>query len=854
MIDKNGRGRLGYTPTADSFVGRDPELVRIRALLAERVELITLVGGGGIGKTRLALEAARELDDDPAARVFWVTLSRLTPGSDSDAVEREIASAVCGAVASDRHLSRAITDTLSQLAASGMHPVLVLDNCEHVLAAAVEHVSAQTEAVPGLTILATSQERLGLPEEALVPVPPLTGSESLTLLRHHAERIGRTIDDATAETICEKVDHHPLHIRLAAARLRHHPPVHVLHELTGDHNDGRLRWRTGARTGLDPRHTEMGDAIAWSYDLAGEKEQLLLQRLSIFASSHDGYASSHRSRIGVTGPHHGVAIGYIVAVCADPDDLPAEEIPSLLEKLAERSLVSTHFTADSARYFLLESIRVYARSRLDARPGETARLAARHRSHYRDELVTAQRSAYGPAEFTTVEWARDAWPDIAIAIDNSLAAGDTDTALTMALGLTAIHVPYILGVTRQIQYWTEQALTRSRARGGPYTELDIAASTQLAWLLAVQNTQDAADRSADECVRACVPDGTVPPWRQQPEIDFGLPAVVEFVCGTVLLNVHSDSRSLPLLNRARCKFEAAGDAFNAFMARSIESIAESLLGSPRRGAQLAADNLRISAANGSMNSVTCAELHLSIALTRLGRPAESMAIGRIVMANRLAIGHQWDVLWGVHIRMWALARTLTDAGPGDLDDSRRVATAEEIAHLAGGAETQSRSLGYSVVGRGPLRAETDAAIATARAVLGDTGYDIAERRGTRLRPELFEVQQLALGALSIDTGPAATDGDGTPHWQGLTATEQDIAVLAAAGWSNSAIARRRHNSTRTIDTHMASILRKLRIRSRHEIARHVPPNLARTPVTFTLPPSAGRETASARTTFPVHSS
>ncbi|WP_280493578.1 AAA family ATPase [Nocardia asiatica] len=843
MIDRHGGRGPAYTALANTFLGRVPELARIEALLADRTELITLTGSGGIGKTHLALEAVRQLGSDPGIQVFWVTLARLSGASDSAAVEREIASAVCGAVSSDRRLFQAITDILSGLASTGSHPILVLDNCEHVLPAAIEQVAALTDAVPGLSILATSQERLGLPDEALVTVPPLTSSESLALLRYHAERVGRTIGDAdAAETICKKVDHHPLHIRLAAARLRHHPPAHVLRELTGDHNDSRLRWTTGVRTGIDPRHTDMGNAIAWSYDLAEPKEQLLLQRLSIFASGHDGSVLDHP-----TGPHHGAELDRIVAVCADPTELTAEEIPFLLEQLADRSLISTHFTTATTRYFLLESIRVYARSRCAARhgaPAEMARLAARHRTHHRDELVKAQQSAFGPAEFTFIEWVRSAWPDIAIAVDNSLASGDTDTALTMALSLTTMHAPYILGVTRQIQYWTEEALTRSRAAGRPYTELEVAALTQLAWLMGVQNTQDAADRLADECVRACASDGTAPPWRQQPEIDFGLPAAVEFACGTILLNVHSDPRSISVLNRARRKFEAAKDDFGAYMARSVENIAESMLGSPRRAAQLAGENLRVSAAHGSMNSVTCSDLQLSIALTRLGRPTEALSIGRIVMANRLAIGHQWDVLWGVHMRMWALARILTDARAGDLDDAQRIAMAEDIAHLAGGAETQALSLGYSVVGQGPLRAESDAAIAAARKVLGDADYDAAEKRGRRLRPELFEVQQLALGALRIAAPSPRPSDEGATPWRDLTATEQDIAALAAAGWPNSAIARRRHNSIRTIDTHMTSILRKLRIRSRDEISLHIPADRAHGPLSFTTGESGGRKSES----------
>ncbi|MBF6351439.1 hypothetical protein IU448_20840 [Nocardia flavorosea] len=817
MVSKPGQHGIGAA-AAGFFVGRIPELARISILLTERIELITLVGGSGIGKTRLALETANRLRADSTTRVFWVALARLVAEGDTGGpVEREIAATIGGADSADRPLFRTISDALAALVADGIHPVLVLDNCEHVLPAVTGLVAALADAVPGSTVLATSQERLGLPDEALVHVPPLTSAESLALLRYHAVRVGREIDDAeAAATLCRRVDHNPLHIRLAAARLRHRPTAHVLRELTGDHTDGRLAWTSGARTGIDPRHTDMGNAIDWSFDLATADEQLLLRRLSIFASGHDSNGSEHPS-----GPHRGVDIHAVVAVCADSSDLTAESIPPLLEQLTDRSLVSTDSSAESTHYFLLESIRVYARSRFATASGETAHLAYRHRKYYRDRLIDAQHAYFGPDESRLLDWVRTVWPDIATAVDHSLAQDDTDDTLAMALSLTMMQVPYIFGRTRQIQYWIEQALAQRRASGRPHTELDLAAMAQLTWLMAVQNTGDRADRLVEECVRAATLGAEAPPWKECPETDFGLPGTVEFACGTVLLNVHGDSGCIPVLSRARRKLERAGDDFGAFMARCVESVAESLLGSPHRAARLAMDNIRICAARGAVSNAACAELELVIALPRMGRVTEALSTGRIVMAHRLRLGHQWDMIWGLHIRMWALRVLLTEI---EDDDPRRRTVAEHIAHLAGGAETYSRSLGYSVVGKGPMLAETASAIAAARAVLGATDYLNAEDAGRKLRPELCEVQQLVLGTRRLEPRPRPIDTATGSRWTELTSAERDIAVLAAAGWSNSAIARHRGNSPRTIDTHMVSILRKLGIGSRTEISLHIPPD------------------------------
>jgi DNA-binding CsgD family transcriptional regulator len=184
----------------------------------------------------------------------------------------------------------------------------------------------------------------------------------------------------------------------------------------------------------------------------------------------------------------------------------------------------------------------------------------------------------------------------------------------------------------------------------------------------------------------------------------------------------------------------------------------------------------------------------------------------------------WGMTWAVHIHMWSLARLITDEiAAGNTSRSDLVKLATEIAYLAGGVNTQQARLGMVIESMGPFADETSNAEKVARDALGQKVYADAKMRGSQLSPERFEVQRIALGALSISmlsVDRPATDS--TSGWQALSAAEQEVAILAAAGWPNSAIAVRRGTATRTTDRQMSSIFQKLMINSREDIGRFVP--------------------------------
>src|SRR5205807_4250845 len=283
----------GLPPVGGGFVGHERELDRVGALVVGPARLVTLIGPGGIGKTRLAEEAARRLHRARHTPVFAVRLARLPKGSDVSAVREAVTAAVLvggfvGASAWDGAVQR-----LSPVDAAGrvVPTMLLLDNCEHVLAGAGAVIADLLDEVPGLTVLATSREPVGCSDEQLEVVPPLSGAQSLEVFRQRAELAEHPITGpdqiALAEEICGHMHGHPLCIRLAAARMFYEPLPMILEQLSGESDDARMRWRHGPRVGSEGRHRAIGDVIAWSYELCSDKQRLLFDRLSVFAPGYD---------------------------------------------------------------------------------------------------------------------------------------------------------------------------------------------------------------------------------------------------------------------------------------------------------------------------------------------------------------------------------------------------------------------------------------------------------------------------------------------------------------------------------------------------------------------------------------
>ncbi|MFJ9648724.1 AfsR/SARP family transcriptional regulator [Streptomyces sp. NPDC101206] len=415
------RGRGNLRARLTTFVGREDDIRAIGGDLAQ-ARLVTLLGPGGAGKTRLSQEAAET--HAPADWPDGVWLAELAPVDDPE----DVAEAVLTALgARETKLRGASTEELRVLTErAGDHPLdrltehcarlrllLILDNCEHVVGAAAELAERLLTHCPGVRILATSREPLGVPGEFLRPVEPLPDPVALRLLgdRGAAARPGFTTGDdpEAAAEICRRLDGLPLAIELAAARLRLLTPRQI-----ADRLDDRFRLLTsGARTVL-PRQQTLRAVVDWSWDLLDSPERTVLARLSVFAGGCDLAAAE--------------------AVCADtPRD--GADVAFLLGSLVDKSLVTAAPTPDGMRYRLLETVAEYAGERLDEAPGDRAATERRHLVHYRELARTSEPLLRGHGQRAAAERLATEYENVRTALRRALAARDTDEVLCLVHSL-----------------------------------------------------------------------------------------------------------------------------------------------------------------------------------------------------------------------------------------------------------------------------------------------------------------------------------------------------------------------------------------------------------------------------------
>jgi predicted ATPase/class 3 adenylate cyclase len=368
------------------FVGREREVAAVRERLHHpATRLLTLTGPGGTGKTRLALRAA----DLPAAFPDGVWFVSLAPLSDPDLVPAAVARAVAVQETGDRGATERLKEFLR-----GKRALLVLDNCEHLLAAG-PWVAELLAACPPIKVLATSRAPLRLAAEVEFPVPPLStpdparlpGREELSrydavalfVQRARAVRPDFALTDETAPAVaalCRRLDGLPLALELAAARVKALPPGILLARL-----GSRLALLTGGARDLPPRHQTLRAAIDWSYRLLTGDEQTLFRRLAVFAG--------------------GCTLDAAEAVCA-PAGGAADAVLDGIAALVDKSLLRRLEAAGEARLALLETVREYALEALDA-SADAAAVRRRHADFYLHLAEAAEPALFGPGQ---ADWLR----------------------------------------------------------------------------------------------------------------------------------------------------------------------------------------------------------------------------------------------------------------------------------------------------------------------------------------------------------------------------------------------------------------------------------------------------------------
>ncbi|MFF2012471.1 BTAD domain-containing putative transcriptional regulator [Streptomyces sp. NPDC058195] len=405
-----------------SFVGREEEIEALREDLAH-TRLVTLLGPGGAGKTRLSQEAAESV---ASAWPDGVWLAELAPVDDPEAVPEAVLSALGaretvlrGAGAGElRAAEGSAGDALARLTehCARRRMLLLLDNCEHLIGAAAALADHLLARCPHLTVLATSREPLGVPGEFVRPVESLPDPMALRLFadRGAAARPGfRTDGDAetaaAATEICRRLDGMPLAIELAAARLRMLTPRQI-----ADRLDDRFRLLTsGARTVL-PRQQTLRAVVDWSWDLLDGPERAVLRRLSVFAG--------------------GCTLTAAEAVCAD-DPAQEPEIAALLGSLVDKSLVVAAPAEDGEmRYRLLETVGEYAAERLDE-AAERAPVVRRHQVFFRELARNTDPELRGPGQRGAIALLQREYENIRTALRHAVATGDEQEALSMVLSL-----------------------------------------------------------------------------------------------------------------------------------------------------------------------------------------------------------------------------------------------------------------------------------------------------------------------------------------------------------------------------------------------------------------------------------
>jgi predicted ATPase len=419
--------RTGNLPAAvSSFVGRARELNEVSDLVATR-RLVTLVGPGGAGKTRLALEVGERVRSDFADGVWLIEFAPLRSGTD-------VAAAVAATLGLDD------TDRLERYVAQ-RRMLLLFDNCEHVIDDAATVAASLLRAGAGVTVLATSRERLGATGEMLYPVQSLEADEASELFVERARAGGLPADafdqlDAIAR-ICDQLDRMPLALELAAARTRSLSLDEIVERV-----EDRFALLTGGDRTAAPRHQTLRGVVDWSYELLFSAEQRVFRHVSMFAGGFDLHAAE--------------------SVCAS-EQTPAADIIDLLGNLVDKSLVTVSSRDGQTRYTLLQTLTDYGRERLhDA--GEDGDARDRHLC-WMVELATAAESGLrGPAQLAWVERVGRERDNIRAALARAVDEGRAGDAVTIVAGFG--YAWYISGAIKE----GLASITQALAIGGEVSD------------------------------------------------------------------------------------------------------------------------------------------------------------------------------------------------------------------------------------------------------------------------------------------------------------------------------------------------------------------------------------------------
>ncbi|HWI60955.1 MAG TPA: tetratricopeptide repeat protein [Symbiobacteriaceae bacterium] len=745
-----------------SFVGRRREMAELKGLL-ESGRLVTLTGPGGNGKTRMALQTGAELLE---RFVDGVWLTELAGVTEPDRVVQAVAS-VLGV---REEPGRPPLETLCEhLAAKQL--LLLLDNCEHLVAAAAQLAATLLARAPHLRILATSREPLSISGETAWPMPTLAAEdEAVRLFLERAlcvsPTFALTVENRAAVTdICRRLDGVPLAIELAAARVRVLSVEQIAQRL-----DQRLRLLTAGDRTAPPRHQTLRATIDWSYELLSEQERALWRRLSVFVGSF--------------------ALEAAESVCGDDDVL------ARLAQLVDKSLVVPEEQKGEKRYRLLETMREYAMGKLHE-AGEEPALRRAHRDWYLAFAERAEPELMGTNQSLWLDRLGGDHENLRQALGWSLEAGEVDQALRMGAALWRFW--YVRGHFSE----NRDRLTRLADLPGPVGSLQARAKVLNGAGALFYYLADFA-RAREYFLKSLAV------WR-----DLG-----------DKLGVGRALNNLGVLARTATEFELALEYLEESLRlsrelgnRTAQSWTMNNLGSVRfeLGDQAAARSLQeaaleIQQAQGDQWGIAMSSEYLGYVALRDGDLAGAAGLFEAALSIRRSLGDQW----GIGVALGGQGDVAFEQG--DLDRARRlhmesIRVRQRLGDLLGVAqslETLSRVAGAG--GHAALAGSLGAAAGELRRRIGAPRPPLRKAPAGANEPvppgDVAAWIDLACAPVPLSQRPPE------PGPQLLTAREQEIAALAAAGLTAKEIGQRLHLSSRTVEKHEENIRLKLEVPNR----------------------------------------